>query len=244
MEPMKGNRFTLIELLVVVAIIAILAGMLLPVLSKAREKARASNCKSNLKQVGIATYEYQDNFDGITMPGDFGTGNWNHWANYLYFEEDLPEKVLQCPSLTGEDFFNPAGMGSELDEAGYIMNLMARGTAASVTWSGLDLSGFSANRFQGWGNASDNFFVHDSNVVDPVSTLFIMDVAEGGISSAHEGVNRYARTDHGVTATPPTGEVRWVGYHHSEMFNSLFGDMHVEGVRESNGENWVVVMGN
>ena len=60
----KKSSFTLIELLVVIAIIAILAAMLLPALQAARERARASNCTSNLKQLGNAIIMYGNDNDG------------------------------------------------------------------------------------------------------------------------------------------------------------------------------------
>ena len=61
---MKRRAFTLIELLIVIAIIAILAGILLPVFAKARERARRIECVSNLRQIGMGVGEYIQDWGG------------------------------------------------------------------------------------------------------------------------------------------------------------------------------------
>jgi prepilin-type N-terminal cleavage/methylation domain-containing protein/prepilin-type processing-associated H-X9-DG protein len=67
MKRQKSGGFTLIELLVVIAIIAVLAALLFPVLAQAREKARQTHCLSNMKQLGVATTLYTQDWDE-TLP--------------------------------------------------------------------------------------------------------------------------------------------------------------------------------
>ena len=71
-RPRDGRIFTLIELLVVIGVIALLAALLLPALSKARETAKTAVCANNLKQQHLAWVSYSDDFNGRSGSADHG----------------------------------------------------------------------------------------------------------------------------------------------------------------------------
>lgn len=98
---MKRQGFTLIELLVVIAIIAILAAILFPVFAKAREKARQSNCASNVKQIATGLQMYYQDYDE-QLPGGYAV-NWD--GTYTiggYVDPIAPylknTQIFKCPS--------------------------------------------------------------------------------------------------------------------------------------------------
>ncbi len=108
-DRMRGRFFTLIELLVVIAIIAILAAMLLPALSAARERARSTNCLSNLKNLGVVIRMYGDMSGGDYFVNDKEAKK--IWSK-VFMEAGLLEsksRITQCPSypVSGDQIGHP-----------------------------------------------------------------------------------------------------------------------------------------
>lgn len=83
--------FTLIELLIVIAIIVIMAGLLLPALNKSREKVKQLSCINNLKQLGIATFNYCSDFTDWLPPGYNFEPTPYYWTRVLTDGKYLPE---------------------------------------------------------------------------------------------------------------------------------------------------------
>ena len=115
--------FTLVELLVVIAIIAILAAILMPALSTARERAKESTCLSNLKQIAHQMAIYHDEYNGFPVAeginmnrvSNTGAAGWKSWYQFfyeVYFKKN--HNSMRCPNSYngGPRFYSGADKGA------------------------------------------------------------------------------------------------------------------------------------
>ncbi len=136
MSKRKLRGFTLIELLVVIAIIAVLIALLLPAVQQAREAARRTQCKNNLKQIGLACHNYHDvanqfphNYDGRAASQAAGTG-WQGGTNCFGWI------VMALPYFDQAPLYNQFNFSDKSTAGG------SAGTLTSVGWTTQYNTGF------------------------------------------------------------------------------------------------------
>lgn len=123
---MRRRGFTLIELLVVIAIIAVLIALLLPAVQQAREAARRSQCKNNLKQVGLALANYTERTKGLYPPGNVASnvGGWGpSWWIFILPYMDNGEAFKKLTFAGSHPGWSCCGSQSGVDNCKIIQGL-------------------------------------------------------------------------------------------------------------------------
>ena len=215
--------FTLIELLVVIAIIAILAAMLLPALSRAKELGRSARCKSNLHQMGIALTLYGDDYGQFPFTVDFSAGRTWFTQVGIYLSS---EGLFQCPSYKGPSDYSWQGNIIHYTGGSYAYNGLGTGSRPTGYFTHGSILGLGGDRpFQ---SDSPPAPIPVNRIRMPNDMLAIGDSV----------INQFGITSFLLT---PTDTLRSEKERHQIGVNSVFVDGHVEaspmdelGAREPN----------
>lgn len=241
----KSNKaFTLIELLVVIAIIAILAAILFPVFAQAREKARATSCLSNQKQMGLGLMQYSQDYDENLPPAWFGWDeDENKRVNFpgkvrwmdvaqpyvkntqIFTCPDSNTKYVPVPDNKIVNDIDPATGKSYAEEnGGYAMNVSFFGDPKAHPPTPIPDAGWA-------GNATRTL----ADIPDPAGTVYLMDFHNGWGSFqcvwAGGPGSWWEQPPVDNNANPPTlGVGGWLVALHQRRLNVAFCDGHVKSV--------------
>lgn len=204
-----NKKFTLIELLVVIAIIAILVAMLLPALSKARDKACSMTCISNLKQLGLASTMYSNDYYDYCAPGYITNNNFStvYWFPDLVFPYFGDCRNYQCPLFHFIwDSMRPSGDFPQILYFSY-----GRASTSDCFGSIIGMTGYDVKK--------------DNVIKRPSQMISICD---------SNAINLYPESAYTVGDT----NMR-INFIHLNRLNALFQDGHVASLKHTSlSENW------